>query len=101
MTIQDSLSEIEKFSEDILSVGTPADDKKIHDFENRFQIILPKDYKLLLGTFNGITLFGTEIYGIHPEQGNYALEQVYYFEHFETNNEMPLYLVPFSPDGGG
>lgn len=51
--------------------------------------------------YNDISLYGVNVYGIKESKGSYSLEECYLFEHYEVENEMPLYLVPFSPDGGG
>ena len=101
MNIVEALEEVSKFSSDILSVGEPVQENKIAAFEKKYNLLLPSDYKILLRRYNGIDLVGTNIYGIDEGSSSYSLEQSYLFEHYEVANEMPLHLVPFSPDGGG
>src|SRR5437868_4869689 len=101
MNILDAIAEIEKFSRDILSLNGPVDEKEIMTFEETYNLILPSDYKVLLKKYNGISLHGVDLYGITEANDSYSLEECYLFEHYEVTNEMPLYLVPFSPDGGG
>ena len=69
----------------------------------KFNLNLPNDYNVLLRKHSGVNLYGTEINGIIqiPNLGLTSLEQSYLFEHYEVENIMPLYLIPFSPDGGG
>lgn len=101
MNIYEVLVELEKFSNEILSLGSPLEEGIIINFEKKYNIVLPVDYKILLRKYNGVNLYGTEIYGIDQSEKSYSLEQNYLFEHNEVGNGMPLYLVPFSPDGGG
>ena len=103
MNIFETIEEIEKFSIDILTIGEPLAEEVIANFEMKYNLSLPKDYKELLKKHNGINLYGTEIYGIIQTRiaGLASLEENYLFEHYKVENEMPLYLVPFSPDGGG
>src|SRR5258705_11053081 len=101
MNIDNTIIEIEKFSKAILSVGSTIEDYKITDFETKYSITLPNDYKTFARKCNGLELFGTKIYGIKENDNKYSLHESYVFEHYEVENAMPLYLVPFSPDGGG
>jgi hypothetical protein len=101
MSIHIVIKELEKFSTDILSIAEPVEERAIDFFEKKHNIKLPSDYKILLEKYNGVCLDGTEVYGIEIKPGKYSLEDCYIFEHCEVGNEMPLYLVPFSPDGGG
>ena len=103
MNMLEVIEEIEKFSITILNMGEPLEESVITNFEIKFNLNLPNDYKILLRKHNGVNLYGTEIYGIIKIQslGLTSLEESYLFEHNEVENEMPLYLLPFSPDGGG
>lgn len=93
------IGELKKFSSSILELHPPVLNNNIRNFEKKYNVILPQEYKQLLEIHNGISLMGTEIYGI--DSGLYSLEQCYKFEHEDVGNKMPPYLVPFSPDGGG
>ena len=103
MNIIDAIKEVEKFSSIILTIGEPLEGTVIANFEVKYNLNLPKDYKILLEKHNGINLYGIEIYGIIQNQnaGLTSLEETYLFEHYEVENVMPFYLIPFSPDGGG
>ena len=101
MNINIIITEIEKFSAEVLSLDTPVDEGLVKSFENKYELKLPSDYKSLLEKYNGIGLYGVNVYGIKEFKTSYSLEECYLFEHFEVYNKMPLYLVPFSPDGGG
>ncbi|WP_300690971.1 SMI1/KNR4 family protein [Chryseobacterium sp.] len=50
---------------------------------------------------NGITLAGTEIYGLSENLKGNSLDEIYNFEHREVENPMPIFFFPFSPDGQG
>jgi cell wall assembly regulator SMI1 len=97
-TIENLIHQVELFSLEIIDMRKPIDNQKILDFEERFNLQLPKDYKTFLMAHNGLTLMGITVYGI---DNNYSLENCYLFEHFEVTNPMPGYFVPFSPDGRG
>ncbi len=101
MNINEVISELEKFPVDVLTLNNPAEKNEILAFEAKYQLILPLDYKILLTKYNGIDLMGINIYGIKEDSGSYSLEDCYLFEHYEVDNEMPLHLIPFSPDGFG
>lgn len=101
MNIDDTIEELILFSNTILELGEPVGTQLIDDFEKKFNIKLPNDYRFFLSKHNGATLLGTSIYGILPKDSSNSLEGNYIFEHNEVGNEMYAYLVPFSPDGGG
>jgi len=101
MSIGSVISELQLFSSLIISKEKPVDIAKITDFESKYKLSLPNDYKFFLTHFNGINLAGTETYGIFEADVYPSLESVYIFEHHEVGNPMPDYLIPFSPDGGG
>jgi hypothetical protein len=101
MNILNAIKELQKFSTDILSLDKPVHEDAIYAFEEKYNLKLPSDYKMLVRVHNGISLMGTDIYGIAKSDNSYSLEDCYVFEHYKVENKMPLHLIPFSPDGGG
>lgn len=101
MNINDAIEELKKFSKTILSTNESVSENLISEFEKKYNLELPEEYKIFLKNYNGIDLDGTQIFGIKEKGNLYSLEECYLSEHYEVENEMPLYLVPFSPDGGG
>ena len=100
-TIDNVLDEILKFSKRVLSVADGIAEDKIKAFEEKFGVILPNDYKAFLKKTNGLSLMGTVVYGIYDEPKHVSLGSAFDIEHYKVENEMPAYLIPFSPDGGG
>lgn len=100
MNIAEVVKELFLFSDHILEVNNPASGIDIVNFEERFKIKLPQDYKDLLNVTNGFSLMGTTVYGVEQPYSS-SLFAIYKREHEEVNNPMFDYLVPFSPDGGG
>jgi hypothetical protein len=97
--IEDLLEELYKFSIDISTFNEPLEDETpLLEFEKKYNIKLPKDYKYLLSKHDGIGLMGDDVSGF---KGNNDLVADYEFEHFESGNPQYSYLVPFSPDGFG
>lgn len=94
------ISVLRRFSEHVLGMGSSIDDDRIEEFEQYRQIVLPNDFKQFIKRVNGFELMGTEVYGFDNGEVN-AIENVYYFEHFEVIIPQYDYLVPFSPDGRG
>jgi hypothetical protein len=101
MNIHDIIKELEQFSRTILFLGLPGNLDYSQEFEEKYNLRLPKDYKTLLQKYNGVTLMGTSVYGIKTAENPFSLHECYVFEHYNVQNVMPLYLVPFSPDGRG
>lgn len=95
------LKELYRFSSEILDLGKEILDARIEDLEKEIGYKLPDDFKYVLKKNNGITLAGTEIYGLSSELKGKSLDLVYKFEHFEVENPMPKNFFPFSPDGQG
>ena len=95
----DIINELLKFSEDLLTLNSPVEPKKIQEFEKKVGLRLPNDYKEFIQNYDGVDLAGTAVYGISTS--SQSLEDMYLFEHNEVGNPMPHYLIPFSPDGGG
>lgn len=96
-----TLEELYKFSADILLLGEPILDSRIEHLESEIGYQLPEDFKYILKKHNGITLAGTEIFGLSPELRGGSLDMIYKFEHFEVENPMPKNFFPFFPDGQG
>lgn len=95
------LKELYRFSSEILDLGKEILDARIEDLEKEIGYKLPDDFKYVLKKHNGITLAGTEIYGLSSELKGKSLDMIYKFEHFEVVNPMPKNFFPFSPDGQG
>lgn len=100
-TIEELLQQLELFSSKLIELRPPVSEKNIVEFEEKFALKLPVDYKTFLKLHNGLSLVGLIIFGIDSELVEFSLEEAYNFEHYEVGNPMPEYLVPFSPDGGG
>lgn len=96
-----TLKELYKFSSEILYLEKEILDARIEDLEKEIGYKLPEDFKYVIKKHNGITLAGTEIYGLSSELKGCSLDMVYKFEHFEVNSPMPKNFFPFSPDGQG
>ena len=103
--ISETINELLKFSNEILTLGYPINDDRIELFENKYKVNLPNDYKYFIRLYNGVNLMGVNIFGIGPnindEMQSQTLESIYDIEHFEVAVPQYSYLVPFSPDGGG
>lgn len=61
--------------------------------------LLPEDYIYFLRRFNGFSLFGDEVLGIGNQQND--LFTLTKWEQNESNNLMPIYIIPFSAVGNG
>lgn len=95
------LDELYKFSSEILLLGEEILDTRVEDFEQKIGFKLPEDFKYILKKHNGITLAGTEIFGLSSKFKGNSLDEIYEFEHSEVENTMPNFFIPFSPDGQG
>ena len=100
-SVDSLISELRKFSEEIISFGDPVTDNRILDFEEINNVILPNDFKEFVSKCNGIDLMGSTVYGFYPNEKKESIESVYQFEHYEVNYPQFSYLVPFSSDGRG
>ncbi len=100
-TIDIVIDEILKFSTMVLTVMDGVTEDKISAFELKYSLVLPNDYKTFLKRANGLVLIGTTVYGVYDESVYMSLGRAFNIEHCEVDNEMPIYLIPFSPDGGG
>lgn len=95
------IEELSKFADDLLYLGPPILDDRLEIFEKKIGFFLPFDFKYLLTKHNGISLNGTEIYGIDVALRGSSLDALYEWEHYEAGNPMPEIFFPFSPDGFG
>ena len=75
MSINDVLSELQLFSDRVLTLEEPVNLNDIKDFENRFGLQLPNDYKELLKRFNGIDLVGKSVYGVGKKSAFYVIRR--------------------------
>lgn len=99
--IEELVQQLELFSTELIELRQPISEEEIAKFEDKFDLKLPIDYKTFLKLHNGLSLVGLVIYGIDSKSVQFSLESSYVFEHYEVDNPMPEYLVPFSPDGAG
>ncbi len=99
--INNTLSELTKFSPEVLSLNSPVESGLVAAFEKKFQVKLPNDYIYLLSETNGFNLMGDEVLGITFHSDNEDLVNVYQFEHFEVMYPQYKNVVPFCADGGG
>lgn len=99
-TIDSVIDEIFKFSTKVLTVTDGVTENRIRAFEEKYSLTLPNDYKTFLRRTNGLNLMGTVVFGITDESAYMSLDKAFNIEHYEVENEMPFYLIPFSPDGG-
>jgi hypothetical protein len=95
------LSELSKFSNEILFLGEPIADQRIVEFEKQIGFKLSPDFKYILTKHNSFSLSGTEVLGLDKKLRGSSLDSVYFFEHGEVGNAMPKEFSPFSPDGAG
>lgn len=101
-TLLDIIMILEKVPESFITLNRPAKKSEIAEFEEKWNINLPSDYVKLLMRHNGINLMGNVLLGVPTFNEDVEnLDSSFQFEHFESNNPMPLYLLPFSPDGYG
>lgn len=99
--LESVLSELSKFTDNVLHLGNPIIDDRLDDFEKKIGFLLPNDFKYILKKYNGFSLFGTVVYGIDSKLLDSSLDKVYQFEHYEVANKMLPEFLPFSPDGRG
>lgn len=96
-----TLEELYKFSPEILYLGENIIDSRLESLEEEIGYKLPEDFKYIMKKHNGITLAGTQIYGLSAKLKESSLGKIYAFEHSEVENPMPKNFFPFSPDGRG
>lgn len=98
--IEEIITELLKFSEDVLQLHNPAKEGDIRQFEIDHHLQLPLDYRTLLQTTDGFALMSTEVYGVSRE-GKMSLAEIYHIEHYLVAIPQYTHLVPFCNDGGG
>ena len=94
------ITELLKYSDDILEIGNSISDNRINLFEKKYNVILPNDFKKFITKINGFSLMGNGVYSFDENIAE-SIENVYHFEHFEVIYPQPLFLVPFCNDGRG
>ena len=95
------LNELYKFSDDLIELGPPITDNRLIVFEAKIGFLLPDDFRFIISRHNGISLAGTEVFGLDKSLRGSSIDEVYDFEHKNANPEMPNAFLPFSPDGRG
>ena len=99
MNIASIISELEKFSTEIIETGFPLISQDVYDFEKRYNLILPREFKLFLEKYNGFSLMGSKILGFNRDAD--SIDSVYHYEHKLVGIPQYDYLVPFHNDGRG
>lgn len=84
------LTELNKFSKDMVNLGPAISDDRLEIFENELNFELRVDFKYILKRHNGVSLSGNEICGIDESYGGQSLDKLYEFEHDDGPNKMPL-----------
>lgn len=97
----DIFNELYKFSPEFIFLGDEIKDNRLEKFEEKIDYKLPDDFKKTLKKHNGISLFGTKIYGLDEMFRELSIDKVYDFEHNVVSNKMFKSLIPFSSDGRG
>lgn len=95
------LSELYKFSGDVLSLGQSFVDDRLERLETIAGYRLPLDFVYILQKHNSFSLLATRVFGMGQEFGDSSLDKIFHFEHEKVDNPMLPELLPFSPDGSG
>ncbi|MDO3627113.1 SMI1/KNR4 family protein [Mucilaginibacter sp. BT774] len=95
------IAEFSKFSRDMLYLGPAINDNRMELFEKEIGFELPFDFKYIMTKHNGLSLDGTEVYGIDKKLRGSSLDEIYNSEHVDADNKMQVGFLPFSPDGYG
>ena len=98
--MENIISELSKFSNEILDLGVSIKDLRVEEFENSYSINLPNDFKKFMKKINGFNLMGSEVYSFDKSKSE-SIENVYYYEHFDVHHPQYSHLVPFCNDGRG
>jgi hypothetical protein len=93
------IDELTKFSPDCVEIGASILDNRIELFEISNNIVLPLEVKQFYKQINGFSLMSSQV--LPFDETKYGIEDAYNIEHFEVHMPMPLYYIPFYPDGGG
>jgi hypothetical protein len=97
MNVKDIINELKKFSERLVQFNEPLEEQKLIEFEKKYSIILPKDYKELMLFSDGFSLSGSELMPLLIKNKSNTAEFIY----TELTNELPKGFLPISPDGAG
>jgi cell wall assembly regulator SMI1 len=97
----ETLKELQKFSDDLLDLGETITDSRLDEFEAKIGYKLPLDFRYILIKHNSFSLAGTQVYGLDKSFRGTSLDKVYQFEHEEVEDPMFKEFLPFSPDGRG
>ena len=101
--VVDLIKELEKFNKSIVSLWDGASEQEIVDTETHIGQVLPDEYKEFIRISNGLEFTSDYILrvGNSVRPSAFSMNEVYDFEHFESCNPMPSYIIPFAPDGYG
>jgi hypothetical protein len=99
--IIDVIAELKRFSSRVFKPNRPANQDLIAEFESKYKVTLPSDYKYLVLQMDGFKLFWNSVYGLAAVAGEEFLGRVYEREHFEVAVPQFAHLVPFHNDGSG
>lgn len=95
------LAKLNKFDNSLIHLGELITDNRLKLLEKRIGYDFPLDFKYILTNHNGLSLIGTEVYGLDDAFEESSLDRIYRFEHDGVHNKMPKQYFPFSPDGFG
>jgi hypothetical protein len=97
-----AIKEILKFSNEVLEKGNSLPLGIMSTITSNYGINLPLEYYELVRSMNGFSIMGDGVVGIkHESLSGISLEQLYQQEHYEVENPMSKFLVPFCNDGEG
>ncbi len=69
MDIVNLIDELQKFSKEVIQLNEPVNIDDVLIWESEQNINLPADYKTFITQYNGLTLMGTQVYGIKEADG--------------------------------
>lgn len=95
------LEELRKFSSRVFRPNEPANNRLIEEFESKYSVVLPSDYKYLVLQMDGFKLFWNTVYGVASNDTEESLGTVYEREHFQVAVPQFAHIVPFYNDGSG
>ena len=97
------IKELEKFDKSIVSLWDAASEQEIEDTEAHIGQVLPEEYKEFIRRSNGLEFTCDYILrvGNNVRPSAFSMNDVYDFEHYESCNPMPSYIIPVAPDGYG
>ena len=97
------IEELQKYDGSVVSFGKGALEREIKETEMCIGLTLPDQYKEFVRMHNGLEFMCEYILrvGNNVQPSAFSMNEVYFYEHFESHNPMPIHLIPFSPDGYG